>query len=166
VDFNVPAVFTNKSVDGSLDLLAFNANYRYAVHKNFFLQPFAGLTWTWTQLDDLDFAAGVFSPGSNEVGLQATYVHALSNTTFLVPFIAGSYWNNFKNETDMRITFNNVGAGAPINAHVESASSFGQLDLGLALSDTRLLTSVYVKGTLREGDVSGSSATIGGRINF
>ena len=177
LDFTVASAgLLHQKVDGSANTLAISASYRHAVTKNLFVQPFAGLNWTTSKLDDFGFnvgatPAGVISTGSDETllgraGLQLSYVHALSSSTFLVPFGAVSAWRNFKNETDLQAIFNANFGGQTVNANTIGAGDYMQYDLGLSLTDTKLLAVGFVKGTWREGDIHGQAISVGGRINF
>ena len=93
-------------------------------------------------------------------------MHALSSSTFLVPFGAVSAWRNFKNETDLQAIFNANFGGQTVNANTFGAGDYMQYDLGLSLTDTKLLAVGFVKGTWREGDIHGQAISVGGRINF
>jgi len=179
VDFSIPAVGLNHAkVDGAADVIALSANYRAALPGNHFLTPFAGLTWTFSNLDDFDFFApgvpgpiGTISPGSNEslvgrVGVQWSYVHQVARSTFLVPFAAASAWHNFRNESDLEIIFGPNFGNTTVDASTAAAKNFRQYDLGLSITDTKLLASAFVKATVREGDMQGPAVSVGGRINF
>jgi outer membrane autotransporter protein len=176
LDFTVAtAGLLHQKVDGGANTLAASANYRWAVTNNFFVQPFAGLNWTVSHLDDFGFnnggaVAGTISAGSDEsllgrVGVQLSYVQSLTSTTFLVPFGAASAWRNFRNQTDLVATFNNAGSPT-IDANTTGARDYMQYDVGLSLSNPSAGVVGFVKGTFREGDINGQAISVGGRVNF
>ena len=79
------------------------------------------------RLDDFTFkadanrtTAGTVSPRSDEsllggAGLQLSYVHTLSASTFVLPFGLVSVWRNFKNTIDLTATFNQTFGGAVVD---------------------------------------------------
>src|SRR5262249_20889702 len=148
--------------------------------KNTFLTPFAGLTWTFSNLDDFAFFApaaqgktpiGTISPGANEslvgrAGLQWSYVQQVSTSTFLVPFASASAWHYFKAESDLAINFAHGFGDVTVDANTTGAINFRQYDMGLSITDTKLFASGFVKATIREGDMRGPAVSLGGRVNF
>jgi outer membrane autotransporter protein len=168
----------HEKVNGSGNTLAVSANYRWAVTNTFFVQPFGGLNWTVSDLDDFRFNAGTGGPvigtisaGSDEslvgrMGVQLSYVQALTTTTFVVPFAAASAWRNFKNETDLKAIFDPGFGNATVDANTVGARDYMQYDVGVSLSNPSAGVVGFVKGTFREGDINGQAVSVGGRVNF
>ncbi len=107
---NVTAGLAKTPVDGTTNALALYTSYLIPLQDKVTLTPYAGVTWSRTEMDSFNIYEGMggalsgrVKPGSNDMsigrlGVQVGYLHQLASTFYLQPFGGVSFWDAFQNE--------------------------------------------------------------------
>jgi hypothetical protein len=163
-------------VDGTATTVAAYSSYTSEVHNNLLLMPYAGLSWTRSELSDFEIYTNVggiptgrVAPNTNEdsvgrLGFQLSYVQQFSDTFYLRPFTGISGWHAFENGTSLKYFVTN---GTVVDVTTPTPKDFMQIEGGLSFAESSIQASGYVKGIYKEGpDIKGESIVLGGRFNF
>ncbi len=163
-------------VDGLATTIAAYTSYTFEVGKDLLLTPYAGLSWTRSQLDDFEIYTNVggvptgrVAPNVNELsvgrlGLQLSYVQAITDAFYLRPFAGVSGWDAFQNATSLKYYVTN---GTVVDVATPMPKDFMQVEGGLAFAESSIQATGYVKGVYKEGpDIKGESIVLGARLNF
>ncbi len=151
-------------------------SYTFELQKNLLLMPYAGMSWTRSELSDFEIytnvggmATGLVAPNANEdsmgrLGIQLSYVQQLTDTFYLRPFAGVSGWHAFENGTSLKYFVTN---GTVVDVSTPAPRDFMQVDGGLSFAENSIQASGYIKGVYKEGsDIKGESLVLGGRFNF
>ncbi len=165
------------SVGGAATTLAAYSSYTIELKGNFALTPYAGVSWSSTELDSFNInnpgatptVAGRVNPGTNDtsmgrIGVQLSYAQQLSKTFYLQPFAGVSLWDAFQSDTSLNYTYTD---GSSVKVATQSPKDFVQVDGGLSFAATSIQATGFVKGIYKDGDnIKGESIVLGGRLNF
>jgi outer membrane autotransporter protein len=176
-DFTIAQAGLQKTpVGGLATTAAAYTSYSLEVWNNVLLMPYAGLSWTRSELGEFEVytnvggaATGLVAPGTNQnivgrLGLQLSYVQQLTDTIYLRPFAGISGWDAFENGTNLKYYVTN---GTTVNVTTPIPKDFMQVEGGLSFAESSIQATGFVKGIYKEGaDVKGESVVLGGRLNF
>lgn len=163
-------------VDGLATTTAAYTAYTLEVQKNVLLMPYAGLSWTRSELNDFEIytnvggiPTGLVAPNTSEdsmgrLGFQLSYVQQLTDTFYLRPFAGISGWHAFENGTSLKYFVTN---GTVVDVATPTPPDFMQVEGGLSFAENSIQATGYVKGVYKEGsDIKGEAIVLGGRLNF
>lgn len=163
-------------VDGDATTVEGSVHMRMAAGGGWFVTPEGGLSWTRYKLDDFAIESGttpgLVSAGSDEallghIGVKLALVQQIASNISIAPFAGVTFWKDFKNVTDLNLTFFNANGTSTVTSQTEGPDNFTEYAGGFSFTDTGLGLTGYVQGTWRQGDeLSGGSVTAGGRVLF